>query len=114
MAEIGLQELIYQIKRELLVPPAVKTGDDPAPLFFVDKVDLEINIKVTKTAETGIKISVLGFAEANMGGDLGGERGTVVKVSLSPLIPRDELIAQALQDPQLKEIVQRALNQAAI
>jgi hypothetical protein len=38
--EIGLQELMYQVKKELLAP----SPDDPVPLFYVEGVELELSV----------------------------------------------------------------------
>lgn len=114
MEEIGLQELINQVKQELLTPPVVGAAEDDVPLFVIDRIDLEINVKVTKAANGGVKLSVLSFAELSAGGSLGGERGNVIKVSLSPLVAREALIAQALQDPQQAANIRKTLQEALV
>lgn len=100
MEEIGLQELIYQIKRELLAPNPAQRAKDPDPLFFIDKVELEIAVKVQKEVGGGIKLTVLSVAELSAAGRQSSERGHVVKVSLSPLMDKDSLLADRLTDPQ--------------
>lgn len=70
MDEIGLQDLIYQVKRELLAPNAEQRASDPDPLFFIDQVELEIAVKAVKEGNGNIKLSVLSFAELNIGGSL--------------------------------------------
>ena len=37
MEEIGLQELIFQVKQELLAPNPAQRAKDPFPIFFIDK-----------------------------------------------------------------------------
>ena len=82
--EIGLQDLIYQVKRELLAPNPAQNARDPDPLFRIDKIDLEIAVRITKEANGQIKLSVLDF-EFGGGKSVTQERGHVVKLSLSPL-----------------------------
>lgn len=112
MEEIGLQDLIYQIKRELLAPNPAQRAKDPEPLFFIDKVELEIAVKVQKERGGGIKLSVLSFAELSAGASSSSERGHVVKVSLAPLLSKESILTDLLTDPRVAarvEAKQRAL-----
>jgi len=96
---IGLAEFIYQVKRELMQTTGEAT--DPVPLLAVEEVELEIAVTVTKKMEAGLRIQVV-----ELGG--GGERNNVhtVRVKLSPLMTRDERVAQLRQDPRWSQIVQ--------
>jgi|WetSurMetagenome_2_1015567.scaffolds.fasta_scaffold1560686_1 hypothetical protein len=80
---IGLAELIQQIKNELLEVTDV-TADD-TPIFSVDAVELSIQVKVVKEGNAGIKIQVV-----ELGGGLSREDVHTVKVSLNPLLSKDE------------------------
>ena len=91
---IGLAELIFQVKRELLSPAICEA--DPAPLFAVDEIELELAVSVTREAETGINIQVL-----SIGGGLAHEDVQTVRVTLRPLRTREELLADLkARDPQ--------------
>ena len=46
MPEIRLQELIEQVRKELLAP-----SNSPDPIFFIDKVELELAVKVVKEVQ---------------------------------------------------------------
>lgn len=83
---IGLTELIQQVKQELLTPSPDSETD--IPIFAVDSVELELQVTVKKEGKAGIKIYVL-----DIGG--GGSRDDVqkVKVKLSPLLNREQLLA---------------------
>lgn len=105
MEEIGLQDLIYQVKDELLAPNPAQKAKDPYPLFFIDKVELEIAVKVTQSRDGGIKLTVLDFAQVNAGQSVDRERGHVVKVSLSPLLSRDAILAEAMKDERVRQMV---------
>jgi predicted nucleic acid-binding protein len=78
---------------------------DPYPLFFIDKVELEIAVKVTRSRDGGIKLAVLDFAEVSAGRSVDRERGHVVKVSLSPLLSRDAILVEAIKDERVRQIV---------
>ncbi len=101
-APIGLNELIYQVKRELLCKSA---EEDPVPLFAVDEVQLEIAVTVSKEAQGGINIQVL-----NVGGGTGSERAQTVRVTLKPLRTREEIIAyMTTSDPALMEKINQEI-----
>jgi hypothetical protein len=106
MEEIGLQDFIYQVKNELLARNPAQRAKDPYPLFFIDKIDLEIAVKVSRTAGGGIKLTVLDFAEASSGKSVTRERGHVVKVSLSPLLSKDAILARAKKDERVQKAVE--------
>jgi hypothetical protein len=106
MSEIGLQDLIYQVKQELLAPNAKERARDPYPLFFIDKIELEISVNISHSSSGGIKLTVLDFAEIGGSKTIERERGHVVKVSLSPLESREVILEQALRDPKVRQVVQ--------
>jgi hypothetical protein len=83
---IGLSELIYQVKRELL--SAGSREDDPVPLFAVDEIELEVAVTVSREGQAGINIQVL-----NVGGSVSREDAQTVRVRLKPLLSREELLA---------------------
>lgn len=106
MAEIALQGLIYQVKEELLAPNPRQRAKDPYPLFAIDRIELEIAITVSQAHGGGIKISVLDFAELSGDRSIEREHAHVVKVSLSPLLSREEILHRALEDPAVKRMVE--------
>ncbi len=67
MNEIGLQEVIYQVKRELLEANQAAQARDPYPLFVIEKIDLEIATRITRAADGSIKLTILEVAEFNAG-----------------------------------------------
>lgn len=112
MDDIGLQELIYQVKRELLAPNRKELAKDPDPLFLIDKVELEIAVKVQREGTAGLKLSVLSFAELNAGAATTRERGHVVKVTLSPLLPKEEILKELLEDPDTRKRIEKKQRHA--
>lgn len=83
---IGLSELIQQVKKELLAQsPDMETD---IPIFAVDSVELELQVTVKKEAKGGIKIYVL-----EMGGGASRDDVQKVKLKLSPLLNKEQLLA---------------------
>jgi hypothetical protein len=82
---VGLAELIEQVKRELLSTEINSEAD--IPLFSVDDLTLELNVTVRKEGKGGLKIYV-----AELGGGVSREDVQKVKVTLSPLLSRQERI----------------------
>jgi hypothetical protein len=92
---IGLTELIYQVKQELLSTESRQ--NDPVPLFAVDEIELELAVKVSREGEAGINIQVL-----SVGGGASRENAQTVRVTLKPLRTREELIADLkARDPDV-------------
>lgn len=107
MQEIGLQELIEQVRKELLAP-----SNSPDPIFFIDRVELELAVKVVKEAQGGVKVTVIGIVEGNLGASAGGEQGHIVKVSLSPLLSREAILNEVLTDPKKEEYLMKYMKRA--
>ena len=81
---IGLAELIEQVKHELThVDPDQKK--EP-PVFWVDAVELELQVTVKRDAKLGIKVYVL-----EAGGGASRDDMQKVKVSLTPLLSKEEI-----------------------
>ncbi len=85
-SSIGLAELIQQVKQELLTQSPDSETD--IPIFAVDSVELELQVTVKKEGKAGIKIYVL-----EMGGGDSRDDVQKVKVKLSPLLKREQLLA---------------------
>ncbi len=86
---IGLAELIDQVKQDLLAPPA---KDAEPPILFVEAVELELRVAARKEGNAGVKIDVLSVGGGEAGGKLSRENTHVVKVKLSPLFKKEQLV----------------------
>jgi len=84
MNEIGLNELIEQVKQELMNPPV-----DDSRFFVVGKVELELAVTITRAANGKIDLKVV-----SVGGETGSERVQRVTVTLEPLVSVDEMRAR--------------------
>ncbi|MGK7903029.1 MAG: trypco2 family protein [Hormoscilla sp.] len=102
---IGLADLIQQVKQELLMP--APDGETDIPILAVDAVELELQVRVKKAAQGGIKIYVL-----EMGA--GGSRDDVqsIKVKLSPLLNKQQLlkIYQKRYPERWPELLEKAIE----
>ena len=107
--DISLQTLIEKIKDELLAP----TDGPGYPVFFVDKVELELQVTVTYEANAGLKVSVLQLGGAEIGGSGSDMRGHTIKVTLSPILSREEQRKLLEEDKRMWDGVRRA-TQAAL
>lgn len=106
MAEgIGLQELIHQVKRELLS----QSTEDPVPLFYVEGVDLELGVVARKEGQAGVKLYVV-----DISGGAGHEKAQTVRVSLRPLYSREEMRRIAEKDPVLGARLPQSARQGVL
>ncbi len=94
---IGLTELIYKVKQDLYSKE--RYSDDPVPLFAVEEVQLELAVSVTRELDGGINIQVL-----SLGRVTANEKAQTVRVTLKPLLSKEEIVADLRQKrPELFE-----------
>ncbi len=97
-SSIGLAEFIEQVKKELLIQPASST-----PLLSVDQVELELQVTIHKEGSAGIQIQII-----QAGGKLGSDDVHTVKVTLTPLLSKEErLHIYKSNHPELKDALER-------
>lgn len=110
MSTIDLSSFIYQIKRDLLAPNPKQKAKDPWPLFAIDSIDLEIAVSVQKSQKGELSFTVLDRIGGSVGSSHSQEQAHIVRVSLSPLLSKEALLVNLLQDPA----AQRAIKQGSI
>jgi hypothetical protein len=94
---LSLNELIFWVKKELLAD--VFREDDPAPLFFVEEVTVEVNFVVSGGMDGGFDLKVV-----QLGGNLAEERVQKASIRLKSLITQNQVSEElAAQNPQIKE-----------
>jgi len=98
-AEIGLQEMIEQLKKELL-----QDSPDSPRLFFIEGVEIELHVTAKRAAKGGIQISVLQFGGLEAGGSAEREKGHKITLKLLPLVTYEEA-RQRLSESQRAEAV---------
>lgn len=83
---IGLADLIEQLKQDL--QSTALDRDAAVPLFGVDVVELELQVTVKNEGKAGIKLYVV-----DVGGGASRDDVQKVKVSLSPLLSKEQLLS---------------------
>lgn len=108
--EITLQSLIDKVKQDLFSPYAGtnKEGKQLYPVFFVDQVELEVAINLTYDAEAGLKITIPQVFEGSVTGGRGKEAAHTMKLSLSPIMTREEMRELARKDGMLWQGIETA------
>ena len=101
---ISLADLIFWVKKELLSPRSL--GRDPAPLFVIDGVTIEVNFVLKGSGKGGFDMVVV-KAE----GEGGEERIQKATVRLKPIIASEALSTRFAETyPQkMEEIVSRSI-----
>jgi len=98
---IGLAELIEQVKQELLTPPA---NSADVPLLSVDSVELDLQVTVQRQNGGKIKFNVMSIIGGEAADKVSQDNIQKVKVTLSPLVDKQKLVALYLQRyPEKKE-----------
>ncbi|HEY9659948.1 MAG TPA: trypco2 family protein [Allocoleopsis sp.] len=107
---IGLAELIQQVKKELLSTVPGQSSD--APILFVESVELELKVTVSREGTGGVKIDVLSFGGGEVGGNLKREDVHTVKVNLSPLFDKERLMEfyQTLHSDKVPTTVKQSVE----
>lgn len=96
---ISLRKLIDQVKKELLA----STSKPDYQLFFIDKVELELVVAITQGASGEIGISVLDLISGQAKKDSSQQHSHTIKVSLTPILTREEIRALLDRDERLRE-----------
>ncbi|GAB4535010.1 MAG: hypothetical protein Kow0063_18770 [Anaerolineae bacterium] len=103
---IGLLDLIYQVKNELLTRRPVEEAKGLPALFWIDQIELELSVAVTRERGGSIKVSVIPAVGTEMSSSKAEQRGHTVKVRMTPLLSRDQmfkLLSNA--DPDFKDML---------
>lgn len=107
---IGLSELIQQVKQELLAP-ALDEKTAP-PVLFVESVELELQVTARREGTAGVKLDVLSVGSGEAGGKLSHEKVHTVKVRLSPLFDKAQLVKwyEDLYGEEVMPAVKRSID----
>ncbi len=87
---ITLNQLIDQVRHELLSPRQAKTPEAMYPFLFVEEIELEVGVTVASEVEgkAGINIQVV---ELGSGLAKSAEEMHRVKIKLTPLLSKEEV-----------------------
>ena len=109
---ITLNELIDQIRHELLAPRRAETAEAMYPFLFVEEVELEVAITVSSELEgrAGINIQVI---ELGSGVARSNEDAHRVKIKMTPMMNKEEVRNRLKQSPRTWENIERSVVMAS-
>jgi len=108
--EITFQELIDKVKDDLFSPyqGTTEKGKVAYPVFFVDRVELEITVDLSYDAEAGVKVSIPQLIEGSLAGEQGKATGHRMKITLVPILTSDQMRNLLKRDSRLMKGVEEA------
>jgi hypothetical protein len=104
-SSIGLADFVSQVKMELLEPDPRTTN--ATPLLSLEQVDLELQVTVSKDASGRVRVYVV-----DAGGGLKREDVQRVKLTLQPLVSREDRVALLRQRADWSDVVDVAMQGA--
>lgn len=94
MEEISIKDLISKLRDELF-----NSVDDEKPsILFVDKVELELHVDLSLDGSGSVKIKAFNLLEAGLAGSEKKVAGHKIKLTLSPLISKEEHVELLKKD----------------
>ncbi|MDJ0680786.1 MAG: hypothetical protein QNJ18_13075 [Xenococcaceae cyanobacterium MO_167.B52] len=106
---IGLAELIEQVKQDLLKPPA---DSEDIPLLNVDSIELELQVTVQRENGGKIGFNLMSIISGEAADKVSEDNIQKVKVTLSPLLDKQKLLALYLRNhPEKKEEIIKAATE---
>lgn len=90
---ITLNQLIDQVREELLEPRRVTKEEAMYPFLFVEEIEIEVGVKVASNIESSGKINIK-VIEIGTGSELQDEETHRIKIKLTPLYSKDEIRKQ--------------------
>ncbi len=97
---ITLNQLIDQVREELLIPRQATTPEAVYPFLFVDEVELELAVTVSDKVDGSGKVTIH-IAEIGSGAEKGHEQAQRMKIKMTPLLSKDEMRERLKQDKRL-------------
>jgi hypothetical protein len=101
---ISLNQLIDQVREELLQPRKSTTRDAVYPFLFIEDVELEVSVMVSSTVggSGGVHIQVV-----ELGGNIQNmnEKTHRIKIKMTPLLTKEEIRENLKQNNRLWENV---------
>ncbi len=90
--EIKLQDLVEKVRHDLFSPymGTDKEGKIVYPLFFVEKVELELAIELSYEGEYGLKVIIPQIIEGSLTDGQGKINTNTMKVTLVPILTIEE------------------------
>lgn len=86
---VTLNQLIDQVREELLSPRQANTPEEMYPFLFIEEVEIEMGVTVSSTAGAGGKVNI---QVVEIGSDVTAteQQTHCIKVKLTPLFTKEE------------------------
>ena len=97
---IALNELIDQVREDLLSPRRASTSEAMYPFLFVEEIELEVSITVSSAVEGRGTVNIQ-VVELGSGIEKGNEEMHRVKIKMTPLLTKDEVRETLKKDSRL-------------
>lgn len=110
--DVMLRELIDQIREDLLTPGEGAGPEAKYPFLFVEEVNLELDVSVSKKADGSGKISIK-VVELGGGIERADQKTHRVKIKLTPLLTKEEVRKRLQRDGKLWAQIESTVTQAA-
>lgn len=109
--DVMLRELIEQIREDLLAPGQASGTENDSPFLFVEEVNIEVDVMVSKEADGSGKVSI---KVVELGGGVGrtDQKTHRIKVKMTPLLTKEEVRKKLRQDGQQWSQIESAVTQA--
>lgn len=112
MMDVMLRELIDQIREDLLSPSEAATPEAKYPFLFVEEVNVEVDVSVSKKADGSGKVSIK-VVELGGGIERADQKTHRVKIRLTPLLTKEEVRKKLKRDGQLWAQIESTVTRAA-
>ena len=100
-----LNQLINEVRKELLTSTTSTTTEEMYPFLFVDEIEIEVAVEITQDANLNSSISV---KVLDIGAEVGGElsksdaQQNRIKIKMTPLFSKEEIREKLKADnPQI-------------
>lgn len=102
--EVTLQQLINKVRSDL----STVAPQDVDPIFFIEKVEIAVEVAITSKAGAGLEITVLNIFKGSVSGDKESSRGNTITITLTPILTIDQQRQLLESDQDLANRVRQA------
>ncbi len=110
---VSLNQLIDQVREELLAPRRATTPEAMYPFLFIEEIELEVGVTVSSTVEGsgGVNIQVV---ELSSGLEKAKEQVHRVTIKMTPLLSKEEARTKLKQDSRLWKKIEQVVIPATM
>ncbi len=110
---VTLNQLIDQVREELLSPRRANTPEAMYPFLFVDEVELEVDVTVSSAVEGSGSVNIQ-VVELGSGIEKGNERTHRIKIKMTPLLTKNEVRETLAKDSRLWSRIESVAKKATV